>query len=70
MLLCVEGRHYRTRRVRQVHDGMAHQTTVDSGDLELYVYGFLPADSETVVREMNALRRALRERFDRLPARR
>ena len=34
MLLCVEGHHYRTRRVRQVHDGMAHQTTVDSGDLE------------------------------------
>jgi hypothetical protein len=70
MLLCVEGHHYRTRRVRQVHDGMAHQTTVDSGDLELYVYGFLPGDSETVVREMNALRGALRERFDRLPARR
>ena len=68
MLLCVEGHHYRTRRVRQVHDGMAHQTTVDSGDLELYVYGSLPGDSETIVREMNALRSALRERFDRLPA--
>lgn len=70
ILLCVEGHHYRTRRVRQVHDGMAHQTTVDSGDLELYVHGFLPGDSETVVREMNALRSALRQRFDRLPARR
>lgn len=70
MLLCVEGHHYRTRRVRQVHDGMSHQTTVDSGDLELYVHGFLRGDSEAVVREMNALRSALRERFDRLPARR
>ncbi len=70
LLLCVEGRRYRTRRERQVQGGMAYNTMVDSGDLELYVYGFLPGDSKAVVQEMNALRRALRERFDRLPARR
>jgi hypothetical protein len=70
MLIYLSGKRYRTRRQRQVEGGMAYQTTVESGDLQLYVYGFLRGDSKTVVQEMNALRRALRERFDRLPARR
>jgi hypothetical protein len=70
MLLYVTGKRYRTRRERQVHGGMAYNTTVDSGELQLYVYGFLPGDSKTIVHEINALRRALRERFDRLPDRR
>ena len=68
MLLYVAGKRHRTRRERQVHGGTAYNTTMDSGELQLYVYGFLPGDSVTVVHEMNALRRALRERFDRLPA--
>jgi hypothetical protein len=70
MLLYVTGKRYRTRRERQVHGGMAYNTTVDSGELQLYVCGFLPGDSKTIIQEINALRRALRERFDRLPARR
>jgi hypothetical protein len=70
MLLYVEGKHYRTRRTRQIPGGMAYHTMVDSGELRLYVYGLLPGDTQPVIQEMNALRRALRERFDRLPARR
>src|SRR5581483_9331759 len=68
MLLYVTGKRYRTRRQRQVHGGTTYSTTTDSGELQLYVYGFLPGDSTLVVQEMNALRRALRERFSRLPA--
>jgi hypothetical protein len=70
MLIYVSGKRYRTRRQRRIDGGMEYQTTIESGDLRLYIYGFLPGDSKTVVQEMNALRRALRERFDRLPARR
>lgn len=70
MLIYVCGKRYRTRRQRQIDGGIEYQTTIESGDLQLYIYGFLRGDSETVVQEMNALRRALRERFDRLPARR
>jgi hypothetical protein len=47
---------------------MTYRTAVDSGDLRIYVYGSLRAESKPVVREINALRRGLRERFDRLPA--
>jgi hypothetical protein len=70
MLLYADGKRYRSRRERQVPGGMTYHTTVDSGELRLYVYGRLPGNSTPVVQEMNALRRALRERFDRLPARR
>jgi hypothetical protein len=70
MILYVTGNRYRTQRKRQVKGGMTYHTTVNSGDLQLYAYGRLRRDSKTVVQEMNALRRALRERFDRLPARR
>jgi hypothetical protein len=69
MLLYAEGKCYRARRVRPV-GGMTYHTTVDSGQMRLYVYGRLPGSSTPVVQEMNALRRALRERFDRLADRR
>jgi hypothetical protein len=70
LLIYAAGKRYRTRRQRSVEGGIGYQTMIESGDLQLYVYGFLHGDSKTVVREMNALRRALRERFARLPARR
>jgi hypothetical protein len=34
--------------------------------LRIYAYGTLRGESRPVVHEINALRRALRERFDRL----
>ena len=36
---------------------MTYRTSVDSGELRIYVYGSLRADSKPVVREINALRR-------------
>ena len=66
----VRGEQHKTRRERSVQGGMTYRTAVDSGELRIYVYGSLRADSKPVVQEINALRRALRERFDRLPARR
>ena len=68
LALYVKGERYKARRERSVPGGMTYRTSVDSGDMRLYVYGFLRSDSKPVVREINALRRALRERFDRLPA--
>jgi hypothetical protein len=70
ILLYVEGTRYQTRRERQVPGGMKYETSVESGELRVYAYGWLARDSEPIVREMNALRQDLHERFDRLPARR
>ncbi len=64
----VRGERYKARRERSVPGGMTYRTSVDSGELRIYVYGSLRAESKPVVREINALRQALRERFDRLPA--
>lgn len=68
LAIYVRGERYKARRERSVPGGMTYRTSVDSGDLRIYVYGFLRAESKPVVREINALRRALHERFDRLPA--
>jgi hypothetical protein len=68
--LLVEGRRYKARRRRQVPGGLTYQTNLESGDMRIYVYGTLPGDSQPVVHDVNMLRRALDERFDRLPARR
>jgi hypothetical protein len=38
--------------------------------MRIYAYGWLAGSSRPVVQEMNALRETLRERFERLPARR
>jgi hypothetical protein len=68
LALYVKGEKYKARRDRSVAGGVTYRTFVDSGELRLYVYGSLRADAKPVVQEINALRRALRERFDRLPA--
>lgn len=68
LMLYVEGHHYKALRQRHVPGGLSYRTHVDSGDLRIYVYGSLARDSEPVVQEVNALRRALHERFNRLPA--
>jgi hypothetical protein len=64
----IRGERYKARRERSVPGGMTYRTAVDSGELRIYVYGSLRAESKSVVHEINALRRGLRERFDRLPA--
>jgi hypothetical protein len=65
LMLNVRGERYKARRERSVPGGMTYRTSVDSGELRIYVHGSLRAESKPVVREINALRRALRERFDR-----
>ncbi len=68
LTLYVKGERYKARRERSVPGGITYRTAVDSGELRIYVYGTLRAESGPVVHEINALRRALHERFDRLPA--
>jgi hypothetical protein len=68
--LLIKGRRYKARRRRRVPGGLTYQTNLESGDIRIYVYGTAVGDSQPVVHDVNALRRALDERFDRLPARR
>jgi hypothetical protein len=70
LVLYVEGKRHKSRRQRTVPGGMKYRTELDSGELRIYAYGWLARSGRPVVQEMNALRVALRERFDRLPARR
>jgi hypothetical protein len=70
LALYVEGKQHKSRRQRTVPGGMTYRTSLNSGELRIYAYGWLARSSRPVVQEMNALRVALRERFDRLPARR
>jgi hypothetical protein len=68
LMLFVRGQHFRTQRQRTVPGGLSYRSSVESGELLIYVYGFLQRDSHAVIQEVNALRRALYERFNRLPA--
>jgi hypothetical protein len=70
LALYMEGKQHKSRRQRTVPGGMTYRTELDSGEMRIYAYGWLARSSRPVVQEMNALRVALRERFDRLPARR
>lgn len=70
MAVYIAGQHHRAQRERQIPGGITYKTKLDSGELWIYLYGTLPGDSQPVVQQMNALRRALHDRFVRLPARR
>ena len=65
----VEGKLQKTTRDSRVPGGVSSEH-LDSGEMRIYIRGRLSRDSQPVIREMNALRRALHERFDHLPARR
>jgi hypothetical protein len=69
LVILVLGQRHVTRRQRDVADGLRYETEVDSGELRMFVAGELPGDPAPIVRETNELRRALRERFDKLPVR-
>jgi hypothetical protein len=67
----VEGRRHRTKRETVVHGGgVTHRTTLDSGELNVFMRGTLAGDHKELAREMNALQQALRERYDRVRSRR
>jgi hypothetical protein len=68
--LFVEGRRYTTERQNVVPGGHKFTSTLESGELKVFMRGTLPRDSRELTHEMNALQHALRERFERLRARR
>lgn len=68
--LVVEGRRYPTRRSARVEGGLTYTSAFESGELRIHVLGILPPDSEVATHEMNDLQSALRDRFERLRARR
>jgi hypothetical protein len=70
LVLYVEGISHRATRDSQVPGGVTYRSDLDSGEMRIYVRGRLRKNSQPVIQEMNALRRALHERFDHLPARR
>ena len=70
IVLYVEGKQHKSRRQRRVPGGIKYRTDIDSGEIRIYAYGSLDRSSRPVVQEMNAFRKSLRERFERLPARR
>ncbi|MEV0675517.1 hypothetical protein AB0I60_03235 [Actinosynnema sp. NPDC050436] len=68
--LLLEGRRFQTERQNQLPGGHTFKTTFDSGDLKLYLCGGLPGTSRELTQVMNSLQLTLRERFERLKARR
>lgn len=68
--LLVEGTRYPTQRRAQIEGGLTYTSAFESGELRIHVGGFLPPDSEVATHEMNDLQAALRDRFERLRARR
>jgi hypothetical protein len=68
--LFVEGILHKATRDSRVPGGLTYRSSLDSGEIRIYIRGRLRRDSQPVIHEMNALRRALHDRFDHLPARR
>ncbi len=70
LVLYIQGILHQARRDSRIPGGITYRSNLDSGEIRIYVRGQLKRKSQPVIHEMNALRRALRERFDHLPARR
>jgi hypothetical protein len=68
--LFVEGRRYPTQRRARIEGGLTYTSAFESGELRIHALGILPPDSEAATHEMNDLQAALRDRFERLRARR
>jgi hypothetical protein len=70
LLLFVEGRRYPTQRRSRIQGGLTYTSAFESGELHIHAVGILPPDSEVATHEMNEVQAALRDRFERLRARR
>jgi hypothetical protein len=68
--LLIERQRYKTERENKVPGGHTYKSAFESGELRVFIRGTLPRDSCEMTHEMNALQHALRERFDRVRARR
>lgn len=64
--LLVRGRRMQTERQSRRPGGQTFKTTLESGELDVFVRGKLRRDSRALTREMNALQQALRENFVRV----
>jgi hypothetical protein len=70
MWLLIRQRRYQTEREKKVPGGHTYKSVFESGELRVFIRGTLPRDSCELTHEMNALQQALRERFERVRARR
>ncbi|MFC6087839.1 hypothetical protein [Saccharothrix lopnurensis] len=68
--LLVDGRRFETTREKQQPGGQTFTSTFESGELKVFMCGALPGTSRDLTLVMNALHLTLRERFERLKARR
>ncbi|HEY7413852.1 MAG TPA: hypothetical protein VH593_01555, partial [Ktedonobacteraceae bacterium] len=68
--LLIERQRYQTERANKVPGGHTYKSMFESGELRIFIRGTLPRDSRELTHEMNMLQLALRERFDRVRARR
>lgn len=70
LVLYIAGTRHKAKREWKIPGGVTYRSSLESGEIAIYAYGSLPGSSQPIVHEINALRRALRDRFDHLPARR
>jgi hypothetical protein len=66
----VDGKKYTTQRRTEVPGGQVYTSTFESGDIRVYLRGEMAGDSQCLIEEMNTVQLALRDRFERLRARR
>lgn len=66
----VDGRKHLTRRESRHHWGHRYTSKMDSGTIQIYVRGVVRGDTKSLMRAMNGLHLALRDRFRRLTAHR
>jgi hypothetical protein len=66
----VHGHRHTTERQSEQSGGLIYTSTFDSGDLGIIVYGWVRRDTRDLIREINELQLALRDRFRRLKAHR
>jgi hypothetical protein len=68
--LLVLGRQQRTERRSEQPGGRRFTSKLDTGDMQLIVFGEVPRDSRQLVHDVNALQVGLREQFRRVQAQR
>lgn len=66
----IDGKRYTTQRQTQISGGQTYTSTFESGEIKIYMRGELTGDSRDLVKEMNTLQVVLRDRFERLRAKR
>lgn len=70
LLIVVRGRHHRTERRHKTPGWHDYKTEIGSGELTLTVYGKVPRSSRELTTEVNELRQALTDRFNRMKSQR